>query len=82
MGVTISTHNGSAVAREHNIRNPKVVSKEAHIKPNENSRYGTMKNLVTHTIAFSVRHWKNTTTSRNVPTERLGTTTIISATIK
>ena len=66
MGVTISTHNGSAVAREHNIRNPKVVSKEAHIKP----------------IAFSVRHWKNTTTSRNVPTERLGTTTIISATIK
>ena len=32
MGVTISTHNGSAVAREHNIRNPKVVSKEAHIK--------------------------------------------------
>ena len=34
MGVTISTHNGSAVAREHNIRNPKVVSKEAHIKPN------------------------------------------------
>ncbi len=34
MGVTISTHNGSAVAREQNIRNPKVVSKEAHIKPN------------------------------------------------
>ncbi len=34
MGVTISTHNGSAVAREHNIRNPKVVSKEAHIKLN------------------------------------------------
>ena len=34
MGVTISTHNGSAVAREHNIRNPKVVSKEAHINPN------------------------------------------------
>ena len=33
MGVTISTHNGSAVAREHNIRNPKVVSKEPHIQP-------------------------------------------------
>ena len=34
MGVTISTHNGSAVAREHNIRNPKVVSKEPHIDVN------------------------------------------------
>lgn len=34
MGVTISTHNGSAVAREHNIRNPKVVSKESHIDMN------------------------------------------------
>ena len=33
MSVTISTHNGSAVAREHNIRNPKVVSKEPHIQP-------------------------------------------------
>jgi hypothetical protein len=32
MGVTISTHNGSKVAREHNIRNPKVVSKEPHIQ--------------------------------------------------
>ena len=31
MKVTISTHNGSKVAREHNIRNPKVVSKEEHI---------------------------------------------------
>lgn len=31
MGVTISTHNGSSVAREHNIRNEKVVSKEEHI---------------------------------------------------
>lgn len=31
MGVTISTHNGSKVARDHNIRNPKVVSKEPHI---------------------------------------------------
>lgn len=29
--VTISTHNGSSVAREHNIRNPKVVTKEDHI---------------------------------------------------
>lgn len=34
MGVTISTHNGSAVRREHNIRNEKVVSKEPHIDPN------------------------------------------------
>ena len=34
MRVTISTHNGSRVAREHNIRNPKVVSKEGHISLN------------------------------------------------
>lgn len=34
MGVTISTHNGSAVSREHNVRNPKVVSKEPHIDMN------------------------------------------------
>ena len=34
MAVTISTHNGSKVAREHNIRNPKVTSKESHINPN------------------------------------------------
>lgn len=34
MGVTISTHNGSSVAREHNIRNPKVICKEPHIDPN------------------------------------------------
>lgn len=34
MGVTISTHNGSAVAREHNIRNRKVTDKEEHIDPN------------------------------------------------
>lgn len=33
MPVTISTHNGTAVAREHNIRNPKVVNKENHINP-------------------------------------------------
>lgn len=32
MAVTISTHNGSKVAREHNIRNPKVISKEPHIQ--------------------------------------------------
>lgn len=32
MAVTISTHNGSAVRREHNIRNPKVVDKEEHIR--------------------------------------------------
>lgn len=34
MGYTIATHNGSAVARDHNIRNEKVVSKESHIDPN------------------------------------------------
>lgn len=34
MGVTISTHNGSSVSREHNKRNEKVVSKESHIDPN------------------------------------------------
>lgn len=34
MPVTISTHNGTAVAREHNIRNKKVVNKENHIDPN------------------------------------------------
>ncbi len=33
MGYTIATHNGSAVARDHNIRNEKVVSKESHINP-------------------------------------------------
>ncbi len=33
MPVTISTHNGTAVAREHNIRNEKVVRKEKHINP-------------------------------------------------
>ena len=34
MGITISTHNGHAVSREHNIRNEKIVSKESHINPN------------------------------------------------
>ena len=34
MGVTISTHNGSKVARQHNIRDKRVVTKEAHINPN------------------------------------------------
>lgn len=34
MNVTISTHNGTSVAREHNIRNLKVVSKEKHIDLN------------------------------------------------
>ena len=33
----IATHNGTQVAREHNIRNPKVVSKEKHIDPNGHS---------------------------------------------
>lgn len=32
--VTISTHNGSAAHREHNVRNEKVVSKESHIDLN------------------------------------------------
>lgn len=31
---TIATHNGSAVRRHHNIRNPKTIEKEAHIDPN------------------------------------------------
>ena len=30
---TISTHNGSAVRRQHNIRNKKVTSKQLHIDP-------------------------------------------------
>lgn len=34
MNVTIATHNGSKVAREHNIREEKVVSKENHIDLN------------------------------------------------
>lgn len=34
MAVTISTHNGSAVRREHNVRNEKVVSKLDHIDRN------------------------------------------------
>ena len=33
LGFTIATHNGSAVARDHNIRNEKIVSKESHIDP-------------------------------------------------
>lgn len=32
--VTISTHNGSQVARQHNLRNSKVTDKEAHIIKN------------------------------------------------
>ena len=31
--VTISTHNGTQVARQHNLRNPKIVGKEEHIRP-------------------------------------------------
>jgi IMP cyclohydrolase len=34
MSYTISTHNGSAVSRQHNLRNRKVTDKEAHIDPN------------------------------------------------
>ena len=32
--VTIATHNGSQVARQHNLRNPKIIAKEDHIDPN------------------------------------------------
>lgn len=32
MAVTIATHMGHQVARQHNLRNPKVVSKEEHIR--------------------------------------------------
>lgn len=32
MSYTISTHNGSNVSRQHNLRNPKVVSKQLHIR--------------------------------------------------
>ena len=32
--VTIATHNGSQVARQHNLRNPKFICKEDHIDPN------------------------------------------------
>lgn len=31
--VTIAIHNGSQVARQHNLRNPKVIAKEDHIDP-------------------------------------------------
>lgn len=31
--VTIATHNGSQVARQHNLRNPKVIAKEDHTDP-------------------------------------------------
>ena len=31
---TIATHNGTQIARQHNLRNPKVVSKEPHIDIN------------------------------------------------
>ena len=31
--VTIATHNGSQVARQHNLRNPKVICREDHIDP-------------------------------------------------
>lgn len=41
MNVTIATHNGSAAHRDHNIRNEKVVSKEAHIQ--ENGHYEIWK---------------------------------------
>jgi uncharacterized protein YlxW (UPF0749 family) len=33
MSVTIATHNGTKVSREHNIRNRKVTDKEKHINP-------------------------------------------------
>lgn len=34
MPITISTHNGHKIAREHNVRNRKVTNKEEHIDPN------------------------------------------------
>lgn len=34
MGVTISTHNGSAAHRSHNIREPRTVDKQEHIDKN------------------------------------------------
>lgn len=33
MPKTISTHNGSAAYRDHNIRNPKITEKQPHINP-------------------------------------------------
>jgi len=35
MSVTISTHNGSAVSREHNIRNRNVTDAQPHINPDK-----------------------------------------------
>lgn len=32
MAYTISTHNGSTVSRQHNLRNPKVVDKQPHVR--------------------------------------------------
>lgn len=32
MSYTVSTHNGSQVSRQHNLRNPKVISKQPHIR--------------------------------------------------
>ncbi|MDO5785000.1 MAG: plasmid recombination protein [Eubacteriales bacterium] len=34
MAVTIATHNGSSVSREHNIRNRRVTNPQEHIDPN------------------------------------------------
>ena len=34
MSVTIATHNGTSVSREHNVRNRNVTDKEPHIDPN------------------------------------------------
>ena len=33
MTVTIATHNGSAVSREHNVRNRRVTNTQNHINP-------------------------------------------------
>ena len=43
--VTISTHNGSQVARQHNLRNPKVIAKEDRIAPKMNGNYIRMREL-------------------------------------
>ena len=42
MGKTISTHNGSAAYRDHNIRNPKTTLKQDHIDPSRSDRNITL----------------------------------------
>ena len=42
MGKTISTHNGSAAHRDHNIRTPFVVESQTHIDRNLADRNETL----------------------------------------